>query len=236
MPLYHASAYDTTQTVPSYWEASAPPLAFSPDRCVGRTDCDVAIVGGGYTGLSAALALARDHGMHAVVLEAGSLGWGASGRNGGFCSAGAAKLPYGAMIRRYGLDDTRAFHDALRASVEHVRGFLSRHGVDAQATRGGDLRLAHSASRINALRAEADFMNATFGLDQRFLARGELAERGYHGLQFHAGLLDPEAFGLHPLRYLRGLAEAARTAGATLFAHSAVIDWRREGKGHLLKT
>jgi glycine/D-amino acid oxidase-like deaminating enzyme len=197
---------------------------------------DVAIVGGGYAGLTAALWLSRVHGMKVIILDAGRPGWGASGRNGGFCSAGAAKLSYEVMIRRHGIDETRTFHRALRDSVAHVRDFLSSEGVDADATQGGDLRLAHKRSRIGPLREETAFMNATFGLDQRFLTAGELAERGYCGPHFHAGLLDPEAFGLHPLKYLRGLAAATHRAGAIIFADSQVTQWRMTSGRHVLRT
>lgn len=236
MRLYHDSAFDFSRPVTSYWEDTAPPLSFEPQTCAGAHQADVAIIGAGYTGLTAALLLCRDHGMNVAVLDAGRPGWGASGRNGGFCSPAAAKLPYSAMIRRHGIDETRIFFSALRHSVEHVREFLSTHEVDAEATEGGDLRLAHKPSRVAELRHEAEFMNATFGVDQRFMGADELAERGHAGPHFHAGLIDPEAFGLHPLKYLRGLAEAAYRAGATLFAGSEVTGWQVAGGRHILKT
>ena len=83
--LYHDAIYDFGQPVPSYWEATAPAPDPSLAPLSGEASCDVAIIGGGYTGLSAALHLARDHGIEARVLEAGKIAWGASGRNGGFC-------------------------------------------------------------------------------------------------------------------------------------------------------
>jgi len=236
MRLYHDSAFDFTRPAPSYWQASAPPLSFAPRRFEGARRADVAIIGGGYAGLSAALALARRHGVEAVVLEAGEPAWGASGRNGGFCSAGSAKLSYGAMIRRHGLEATREFYSAQRDSVEHVRDFLAAEAIDAEQTSGGDYRLAHAPSRVEALRAEAEFMNLTFGTRQQFLSRAELAERGKGAEIFHAGLHDPQAFGLHPLKYARGLAAAVNAAGVPIFARSPVTGWRRDGGRHVLTT
>lgn len=111
MTWYHESMYDAGQSAGSYWEEDAPPLMAGIDLGQIRGDiaCDTAIIGGGYTGLSAALHLARDHHIDAVVLEAGPLGWGASGRNGGFCTLPPTSLDYNQLIKRYGLDEARRF-------------------------------------------------------------------------------------------------------------------------------
>ena len=81
--------------------------------------CDIAIIGGGYTGLSAAIELA-ENGLDVCLLEAGAIGWGASGRNGGFACIGSHKLSYKTMIKRYGLEATKEFHNAMRDSVDRV--------------------------------------------------------------------------------------------------------------------
>jgi NADPH-dependent 2,4-dienoyl-CoA reductase/sulfur reductase-like enzyme len=77
--FYHGSIYDDTAPVPSYWETTAPPPQEGYTPLVGEETCDVAVIGGGYTGLSAALHLARDHGVDVRVLESGHIGWGSSG-------------------------------------------------------------------------------------------------------------------------------------------------------------
>jgi hypothetical protein len=108
--LYDDNLYDFATPQPSYWEATAPPPAFSSPALQTEESCDVAIIGGGYTGLSAAYHLARDHGSDGRVLEAGHIGWGASGRNGGFCCIGGTGLQPRGMIRRFGLDAARAWY------------------------------------------------------------------------------------------------------------------------------
>ncbi|MEM6358276.1 MAG: FAD-dependent oxidoreductase, partial [Pseudomonadota bacterium] len=92
--------YDRSRAVGSWWEASLPPEPPRPSLA-GDVATDVAIIGGGFAGLNAARALA-EHGIEAVVLEAGAIGWGASGRNGGICGPGGDKLSATAMHRRYG--------------------------------------------------------------------------------------------------------------------------------------
>src|SRR3982750_1860599 len=106
-PVFDRSLYDASTLQPSYWEATIARRAYPV--LPGDTSCDVAIIGGGYTGISAAYHLAKDHGIDAVVLEAGPIAWGASSRNGGFLSFPPSKLGIGELVSRYGLDETRRF-------------------------------------------------------------------------------------------------------------------------------
>ena len=85
-PLFHPSLYQIDQPQPSYWEKSAGDVSVQGKPLAGAQRCDVTIIGGGYTGLSVALHLAGDFNVDVAVLEAGHIGWGASGRNGGFCT------------------------------------------------------------------------------------------------------------------------------------------------------
>ena len=115
--LYHPDLYDVSQPVPSYWEDSAPLSQTGYAPLEGDAGCEVAIIGGGYTGLSTALHLARDQGIEARLLEAGPIGWGASGRNGGFCCLAATKLSIGQLLKRYGEAETKRFYAAQLEAI-----------------------------------------------------------------------------------------------------------------------
>jgi glycine/D-amino acid oxidase-like deaminating enzyme len=236
MRLYHPSAFDFSTPVDSHWQASAPPLERACPRLDGSVTAEVAIIGAGYAGLNAALRLASAHGIKAVVLDAARPGWGASGRNGGFCCLGSSKLSYHQMIARYGLDETRRFHAAQLASIAHVAALLERHGIDAERCGSGDWALAHRANRMAGLAAERDFMRATFGLEMELVDRDELAGRGLAGPQFHGGLYSRIEFGLHPLRYVLGLARTVIDSGVVVHGDSPVTAWRSEAGGHVLET
>ena len=236
MRLYHPSAFDFSSAVPSYWEATAPAFDRDTPPLRGAHTADVAIIGGGYAGLHAALVLAREHGLKVRVLEAGHVGWGASGRNGGFCCPGAVKLTYGELIKRFGLDETKRFYKVQRDAVRFVGDFLAAEGIDAQRTGEGEMEVAHKPSRVEELKADQRFMHETFGDDSAFYTREELAERGFDSPAFHAGLQSTVTFGLHPLRYVRGLARVAVDAGVALHANSEVIGWETSGGLHTLKT
>jgi glycine/D-amino acid oxidase-like deaminating enzyme len=231
----HPHAFHFDAAVDSYWEASADPLGLDSPVLTGSETCDVAIIGAGFTGLSAAIELAEAS-VDVRVLEAGHIGWGASGRNGGFACIGSHKLTYGAMINTYGLDDTKRFHRTMVDSVDLVRDNLRRHGIDAWASGDGEVTLAHRPDRFDELRADQVYLRDMFGEDTELLHPEDLKARGIWGPQFHGGLQGKVGFGIHPLNYVRGLARAAVKSGAKLHAASRVIRWEERPDGHLLTT
>lgn len=231
----HPHAFHFDRAVDSYWEASADPLGIDTPPLTGEETCDIAVIGAGFTGLSAALELAGQ-GIGVRVLEAGRVGWGASGRNGGFACMGSHKLSYDTMIRRYGLEASRQFYDTMRQSVALVRDNLQGFGIDAWATGDGEVTLAHRPSRVQALRDEQAYLRQTFGDETEFLSKDDLRARGLDGPGFHAGLKGSVGFGVHPLNYVRGLARAAAKAGAKIHGGSRLVRWEEQPDGHRLHT
>jgi glycine/D-amino acid oxidase-like deaminating enzyme len=233
--LYHPSALDVDAPVPSWWRASRPtPPDYAPLE--GDVEADVAIIGGGYTGLSAAYHLAKERGVKAVVLERAYPGWGASGRNGGFCCMGGSKLGWKRMITTYGLDQARAFHQAQIDSVETVGALLAAEQIDADRTGRGEIALAHRTSMLAEMATDAKFMANAFGAQHALLDRDALAAQGCAGPHFHGGIASPIGFGLNPFKYVTGLAAAAAARGARIAAQSPVTGWTRETYGHRLTT
>lgn len=234
--LFHPAIYDRDRPVGSYWEASAPPLDRETPPLADTASCEVAVIGAGYTGLTAALTLAEQHGAGVAVLEAGAPGWGASGRNGGFCCLGGAKLGYGVMAQRYGLEETRRFFSAQMEAIDLVKQACAERGIDVDITGGGEIILAHKPARRAELEADRQELQELVGLDCTVLDSAALAERGLRGAGFHGGLELPLGVGLHPLKYLRGLVRAAVDAGVRVYGRSPVTALTREGGDFLLQT
>lgn len=177
----------------------------------------MAVVGAGLTGLWTALYLARtDPTLRIVVLEAETAGFGASGRNGGWCSAlFPASLPTLAAesSRRAAL----AQHAAMRASVDEVARACAEEGVDAQLAKGGTIVLARSRPQLARAHAEVDAARA-WGRDEddlRLLGPAE-ADAVLRGRGTLAATYTPDCAALHPARLVRGLAEAVERRGVLI--------------------
>lgn len=235
--LYHPSLYDTSRFPESYWAASAGPWDSSRYAALdGDAEAEIAIIGGGYTGLSAAYHLAKTHGIAARVLEAAPIGWGASGRNGGFCCLGSAWLSLEAMTRRFGEAETARFVRATREAVELVRDLTTEEGIAVDAQGAGTITVAHLPSRLRHLEGEAEAITRLGGGPTAMWSKEELAARGYRSPEAFGAMHQSVGFGLHPLKYCRGLADAARRRGAAIHGESPVTAWERDGPRHLLIT
>jgi glycine/D-amino acid oxidase-like deaminating enzyme len=200
------------------WEATAPAAPPAPPLR-GRVEVDVAVIGAGYTGLSAALHLAQA-GRSVAVLEAAQIGFGASGRNVGLVNAGMWVMPQ-ALPQRLGATHGARLLRLLGDAPSLVFELVARHGIACEALRNGTLHCAVGASGLASLGERARQWRR-LGAPVVLLDRDETAARV--GTSAYAGaLLDRRAGTIQPLAYARGLARAAREAGATLHGASAVV-------------
>ena len=222
--------------VDSYWAATAGPEIDGAVPVAGDMEVDIAIVGGGYTGLSTALHLGRKFGLKSHVLEANRIGWGCSGRNGGFATLGIGKTSMAGWIRRWGEAEARRVFDQSGDAVRLVRRLLSEEAVDAEATPDGNLELAHLPNRMRALEHDQRFLESKFGVKSRLIDKAELERTYLISREAHGALLFETGFALHAMKYVRGLARAAQRAGAVLHHASPVQSWSRDGKRHVLTT
>lgn len=204
----------------SYYVATANPFDRAP-KLEGEASADIVVVGGGYTGLHTALN-AAERGYSVILLEAGRIGWGASGRNGGQMIPGWRKGAVD-LIARYGRDEARRLFelalDARALTLERI----TRHAIDCSAHVNGHLTLAAKASDIAWMRGEAEALAREMDYPHarvlsREEARAKVAADGFHG-----GLLDECGGHLHPLNYALGLGQAARAAGVRLYEDSRVL-------------
>ena len=193
----------------------------------------MAVVGAGYTGLSAALTLAR-HGASVVVLERHRAGWGASGRNGGFVLPGYKPDP-GDLLRRCGRDRTRALLAATHEAIEGLEALIAREALDCGYARRGWITLAAKPGHMRGLEQTSRDLRRLLGHETALLGPAELRQE-IGSERYHGGLLEPLAGSLHPGRYCAGLAGAAVRAGAVLVEGVEVLGVARDVAGATVAT
>lgn len=222
----------------SYWAETAGPEPSVAQLLAGDRRADVVVIGGGYTGLAAGHRLAGRHGLDTVVLEANQLGWGASGRNGGFALISVGKLGLEERIRKWGLEATRRSIRIGLEAVETVRELIFRESIACDPQPDGWLVVAHRRGMVGELQEQLRLYREVLDYrDVDFLDRVRLEQDGYlKGPSVCGAIRFRKGFGLHPMKYVRGLASAAARSGAALFDRSPVVAWRREGGDHLLVT
>jgi len=219
----------------SLWRDTAPSLEPYPPALAGDKTCDIVVVGGGYTGLHAALAFA-DVGLNVVLLEAGSPGQGASGRNGGVVSA-KFRRSFGDLAKAHGLDVARRMHAIANGSVDHLTATLERFDLkDVGFRQVGALKCAHSSRAYDHAREEAAWLRDVLGeTNLKTLSRDAVAEEtGTDG--FVGGVLQENAGTIHPLSYLKGLWHGLSELGIQVFAETPVTDIRDTGTGVRIRT
>src|SRR6266581_8208637 len=181
---------------------------------------DVAIVGGGFCGLSAARSLAK-RGVSVAVLEAETFGWGASCRNGGMVLTGM-KLPVPVLIRRYGPDAVRKMYAASLASIDLVEQIVREENIDCDFSRCGHLEVACKQSHFDSYARSAEMIAKEFNHQLRIVPRKDLPAEIGSAIYF-GGMVDETSAGLNPARYVAGLAQAASRAGAKIYENARVL-------------
>ena len=187
---------------------------------------DVAIIGAGFTGLSAARTLAKS-GASVAVFDAQTIGWGASSRNGGMVLTGL-KLPASTLIARYGKEATARMYAASLESIDFVEKLVREENIACDFARCGHLEVACKPKHFDDFRRSADETARYFNHRQRLIPRDQLQSEIGSAI-YHGGLVDESSAGVNPARLVAGLASAAERAGAAIFEHSHVEEIQREG-------
>jgi len=211
---------------PSFWQASAP--AFTGGQA-GPVEgvYDVAIIGGGFTGLSAALTLARS-GARVALLEAGGVIGEASGRNGGQCNAGTAH-DFGALAAAHGMDKARRWYLAHCDAVSTVERLTREEDIDCDFIRCGRAKLAAKPEHFAKLEAAYRLLAAEVDHNVMLIAPENIG-REIRASEFHGALVQQTSAQLHPARFGIGLAHAAARAGADIWEQAAVTGLARADK------
>lgn len=219
----------------SYWAgvSGTPP---EHDGAISQDiDVDVAIVGGGYTGLSCALHLAREHGIKAHVLEANQTAWGCSGRNAGFILKSSGRKSYSQMAKQWGEEVMRGIYNEMAAGVETVNSLIAE-GIDCDQQTAGYIKVAHKPNKLKELVALAKLQQNMFGYDVEVLSQSEVRQQYMDDRNAYGAIRYQDGFGLNPLKLAWGYQKLARQAGAKIHCASPVESWQTRDNKQVLQT
>jgi glycine/D-amino acid oxidase-like deaminating enzyme len=199
----------------NYWLETVQMPGGTPSELPERVD--VAIVGAGFTGLSAARTLAK-RGAKVAVLETNTIGWGASSRNGGMVLTGM-KLGVETLAGRYGMDATRRMYAASLASIDVVEQIISEEKIDCNFSRCGHLEVACKQSHFDTYARSVEVIAREFNHQLRIVEKNDLRSEIGSDI-YYGGVVDEVSAGLNPARYVAGLGRAALNAGAYVFENA----------------
>ena len=217
----------------SYWLDTAPKgsLERSKTTVDGRTD--VAVIGGGLTGVVAALHLARS-GAKVELFEQHTVGFGASGRNGGMATTGMS-IGIRDAVAKMGFDKAAALYRTYGQAIDLIEKLVTEEGIECDFARPGKLILASKPAHVQGFEKTAELLNARLGVETRVVPKSEL-RREIGSEAFHGGMVDSKSASLHVGKYIRGLGEAAERAGVTIHEQAPVQKLTKVGTGHVLET
>lgn len=221
-------------TVQSLWAATAQP---SPalQSLEGDRQCDVVIIGAGYTGLAAAHHIALS-GREPLIVEANTLAWGASGRNGGVVSP-KFRVGFPTLMNRFGRETALQMYRTGYAAVDSVVEMVQTLGLtEARLHMGGHIAAAHNVHALGGLESTASWIKRETGGASSVMISAEQVREATGSTLFSGGLLTPKAGGIHPLNYARGIAQSLVERNIKLYINSPAEHVRHEGERVIVQT
>jgi len=217
----------------NYYLATVPEreLGFGPLR--GPVDASVCVIGGGFAGLNTALGLVERGVRDVVLLDAERVGFGASGRNGGFVFGGFSRGEE-SLLQDLGPERARALYSGTTDAVELIRARTDRYSIDCDRVDAGVL-WANWFRDPQVLRERQQLLEQRFGVHWEWTPRERLRSL-VHTQRYHDGLFEPQAFHFHPLKYARGIARAAMAQGVSIHERTPAMALERAGRGWRVRT
>jgi glycine/D-amino acid oxidase-like deaminating enzyme len=216
----------------SYWHDTAPRFDRAAEGAPGGR-ADVVVVGGGFTGLAAALALAKK-GAQVVLLEAERVGGAASGRNGGHVNNGFAQ-DYAAMCARLGTERANMLYRAFDAGVDTVERIIGEEGIACDFRRNGKLKLAAKPEHYDKLARSQELMAREVDPDTHMVSKAELSEE-LGSDAYYGGMVFRKSAAMHMGKFVHGLASAAARQGVRIHENTPLVAMRRTPDSHEVQT
>lgn len=217
----------------NYYSATVPERELGFGALRGPNAASVCIIGGGFAGLGTALGLAERGVRDVVLLESQRVGFGASGRNGGFVFGGFSRGE-DSLLSDLGPGRARSLYEGTTAAVELIRARTDRYGIECDRVDAGVL-WANWFRDPRVLRERQELLERQYGVHWQWMPEERVREL-LRTRRYHDGLFEPQAFHFHPLKYARGIARAAMARGVAIHEQTPAIALERNGAGWRVRT
>ena len=228
-PLHNSKLNSHQPSNDAYWLTTESIIEYP--KLTDNLNADVVIIGGGYTGLSCAIHLAKQGIKDIVVLEANHIGWGCSGRNAGFVLPGSGRLGYNQLVKRFGMQATQILHNDYMEAIDLVESLSSQTNSDIDKTEHGYLKLAHSAKWFSKLSASAEYLHKNFNYEVELISKTDFQQKYVDHKKVYGAIRYKNGYGLNPLKLINSYAKLATELGVKIYAQSSV-ERIEHGKPH----
>ncbi|MBW8186608.1 NAD(P)/FAD-dependent oxidoreductase [Shewanella nanhaiensis] len=219
----------------SYWASTVPPPQDTPSL-KGNVQADVVVIGAGYTGLLTAYYLAKEFNVDVCVVEANTVGFGASGRNAGFVLKGSGRLGYTQIAKKWDLDIAKGIYQEFSEAVERVGSLITSNQITCEPQEKGYLKVAHNPKAMKQLKLASNFITTELGGQAELLSLEQLTENYMHHHQAYGALRLDDGFGINPLKLVLGYKSLVKNSKVSIFENTCVHRWFEERGKHRLIT
>ena len=233
--IYHSDIYKFEKPVNSYWEDTTNEN-FNLGKLTKDIKSEVAVIGGGYTGLLCAINLIENYNLDVVLLEAGKIGWGASSRNGGFCSFPPIKTSFKNLQRIYGKDETKKFFKNSVEGSNYTKDIISNYNIDCDVTGDSNFILAHHPNKFKQIKEQAEVYKSEFGIEAKIYSKQEFEKIGHGGTEQFGALSYKPGFAINPLKFVNGITKYAISKKLAIFEHSLVNKIHKNNDSYILRS
>ena len=233
--IYHSDIYKFEKPVNSYWEDTTN-QNFNLGKLTNDIKSEVAVIGGGYTGLLCAINLIENYNLDVILLEAGKIGWGASSRNGGFCAFPPIKTSFKNLQKIYGKDETKKFFKNSVEGSNYTKDLISNYNIDCDVTGDSNFILAHHPNKFKQIKEQAEAYKNEFGIEAQIYSKEEFERIGHGGTEQFGALSYKPGFAINPLKFVNGIAKYALSKKLKIFEHSLVNKIHKNNGSYILRT
>ena len=233
--LYHSDIYKFNTPVKSYWEETSNEK-LNLEKLTKNINCEIVVVGGGYTGLLCAINLIENYNLDVILIEAGKIGWGASSRNGGFCSFPPIKTSFKKLQKIYGKEETkRFFRNAVEGSY-YTKDIISNYNIDCDVTGESNFIVAHHPNKFKQIKEQAEVYKSEFGIETELYSKEEFNKFGHGGNEQFGALSYKPGFAINPLKFVNGITKYALSKKLKIFEHTLVDKINKNNGYYTLKS